>query len=163
MPPAQYVTMQMRHGFPCVRSIVEHETVARLFEPERLCDFRGLEQQMTQRLLILNRRFRYTRDRPFWNDKNVSRCLRFDVAKRQHQIVFVHDRCGNLSRGNLFEKSLAHRLAAWIGFVEGSNRESSSRTVHLQSTFESAFVHGRAITRPCIRHCERPGRSGTPK
>ena len=104
--------MQMRYGFACIRTAVEHETIAALLQAEYAGNFSRLEQQMTQYPLIIGSRFCEARDRFFGNNEDVRGRLWFDVAKGQHEFVFVYDRCRNFPRRDLLKKGLAHTLQA---------------------------------------------------
>ena len=100
--------MQMRHCFAGVWAIVEHQPEAGLGQPQFISYFCGLEQEMTEDLMILGTGLGNARDGLLRDDQHMGRGLGFDILKSQDQVVFVNDRGGNLTRDDFLEKSFAH-------------------------------------------------------
>lgn len=104
--------MQVRHGFACVRAVVEDEAIATLVEAEFVGDFRGFEQQVAENLMVFRCGFGDAWDGFLWNDKHVRWRLRFDVAEREHEVVFIDNRGRNFAGGDFLEKGFAHTRQA---------------------------------------------------
>ena len=100
--------MQMRDGLATVCPIVEHETIAGLFESHLLRDFSGLEQQMAERLMISGRGFCDARDGFLGDDKNVRRRFGCDVLERDHEVVFINDLRRDFARDDFFKQCFTH-------------------------------------------------------
>jgi len=100
--------MQMRHCFAGVWAIVEHQPEAGLGQPQFISYFCGLEQEMTEDLMILGTGLGNARDGLLRDDQHMGRGLGFDILKSQDQVVLVNDRAGNLTRDDFLEKSFAH-------------------------------------------------------
>lgn len=120
MAAADDMAMQMRHGFSCVGAIVENEAETILFESKFFCYVSRLEKEMPEELLVFRSRFGDARDWLLWDDQNVHRRLRLDVAKGDHQVVFIDDSCRNLAGDDFFEQSLAH-ISSGIGPIQRFN------------------------------------------
>ena len=112
MPPAENVAVQMRHGFPRILSIINHQPVTALRQAKLFGDLRRLQQQMSEHLLVRARRLGNTRDRLLRNDQHVRRRRRFDILQGEHLIIFINDRRGNFARGNFLKKRFAHLTTA---------------------------------------------------
>ena len=97
------MTMQVRHGFAGVGTIVEHEPKTVLPQAQLFGHFGGLQQEMAEDLMIFRRGFGDARDRFLRNDQHVLGRLRFDVAKRDHLVVFIKDRGRDFAGDDLFK------------------------------------------------------------
>jgi len=104
--------MQVRHGLPRVRAIVEDQPIAVSLEAEFLGDFGGLEQKVAEDLVIRGSGFGDARDRFLRNDQHVRRCLRFDIAESDDQIVLIDNRGRDFPGDDFLEQSFAHRVDA---------------------------------------------------
>ena len=102
--------MQMGHGFARVRTVVEYEPVAALFEPKLFRNLSGFEHQVSEDFVILGPGFGDARNGFPGNDQNVGRRLRLDVPEGTDQIVLINNVCWNLTGDNFLEKCLAHGL-----------------------------------------------------
>lgn len=100
--------MQMRHGFAAIRTVVEDEAIAGLFEAQFFGNFCSLEQEMTKRLLIRWGGFRNARDGLLGNDQGVGWSLRGDVFEGDDQVVFINDLGRDFARDDFFKKRFAH-------------------------------------------------------
>ena len=100
--------MQVRHGFAAVCPVVEDETIAGLFEPQLLGDFSSLEQQMTERLMIVRRGFGDARDGFLGDDQDMRRCFGCDVVERDHEVVLINDLRRDFARDDFFKEGFAH-------------------------------------------------------
>lgn len=108
MSATEDVAVEMGNRFAAVGSVVDHQPEAGFTDSQLSCNFRRLEEQMADQLFVLGRGFGDARYRFFGNDQNVLGRLRVDVAKGDHQIIFVNDVRGDFARGDLFKKRLAH-------------------------------------------------------
>ena len=100
--------MQMRDGFAGIRAIIEYEAEACRGEPEFFGDRGGLEEQMTEDLVIFGLGFGDARDRLFRNDQHMHGRLRFDIAKGDDFVVLVKDGSRDFARDNLLKESFVH-------------------------------------------------------
>jgi hypothetical protein len=121
--------MEVRHRFAGIGSIVEHEPESILSETERASDFAGFKHEMPQNLMILRRRFRNPRDRLLRNDQDVRWGLGFDVAKSNHQLVFVNDRRRNFAGDDLLKQGLTHAAANCLVAEKTSNGSRGERHI----------------------------------
>jgi len=96
--------MQMRHGFPTIRTIIDDETIARFFQAQLHRDFGSFQKQMTEDLVIAGCRLGDARNRLLGNDQDVDRRHRPNITERQHEIVFKHDLGWDFAIGYFFEK-----------------------------------------------------------
>lgn len=110
--------MQMRHGFATVGAIVNYQPVTFLFQSELLRDLRSFEQQMSQQLMVIRRRFRDARNGFARHKHDMSGRLRINVAKRDHQIILVNNGGGYFARGNFFKQGFAHGAGKLDGGVD---------------------------------------------
>jgi hypothetical protein len=120
--------VQMRDGFSAIASIIDDQPVAAFLESFLRGDFSRLEQQMAQHRMIVWSGFGDSRDGLLGDNQNVRGCLRADIAEGQHEVVFVNDLRGNLSRDDLFKESHAER----------------SRSPHHKRTVRTGILHGQA-------------------
>ena len=104
--------MQMRHRFPGVRAVIEHQPIAALLQAELLRYLSGFEHQMAQHLMIDWERFGHTGNGLFGNQQDMSRRLRSYIVKGHNQVVLVNDFRWNLSGNDFLKKSLAHTYSA---------------------------------------------------
>ena len=121
MAAADDVTVEMRDGFAGVGAVVEHEPETVLGQPELLRDFRRLDQEMAEDLMIVGLRLGDPRDRLFRNDQDVDGRLRFDVMERNDLVVFVNNFRGDFPRDEFFEQGFAHGEENVRGFGEKVN------------------------------------------
>ena len=78
------------------------------------------EQSDIRILQVCNRRHMFPGD-----DKRMSRRLGIDIVERDHQIVFIDERCGNGSRDDFAKEALAHELLPFLK-PDFPNRVASS-------------------------------------
>ena len=97
--------MKVRHGFAAIPTVIDHQPVAAFLQTNFPGYFGGFEEQMAEQRLILAARFGDARDGLLWHDENVSRRLRRDIPKGQHEIIFVNDLRRDLARDDLFKQS----------------------------------------------------------
>ena len=108
MPPAKDVAMQVRYRFASVRSVVEDQPVAILLEAEFIGDFRGLQHQVTEHLVVFGFGFSDAWNGFLRNDQNMRRRLRFDVAKGDNGIVLIDNGGRDLTSDDFFKQGFAH-------------------------------------------------------
>ena len=70
MTAAENVAVQVRHGFAAVRAVVDDEPVATFFQTNFVRHFGGLEQKMSEQLLVGGRGFGDARHDLFWKNQN---------------------------------------------------------------------------------------------
>lgn len=100
--------MQVRHHFARVRTGVDDQAVAGLLQSELLGDRRGLEQQVSEHLVVVGCGQGEARDAFLGDDQHMRGRLWVDVPERAHQLVFVNDVRGNLAGDDLFKNRFAH-------------------------------------------------------
>ena len=92
MASAEYVAVQVRHGFAAVRAVVDDEPVAAFFQADDIRDLGGLEQQMAEQFPVAGGCLSHARDHFFGDDQNVRWRLGIDVVEGEHGIVFIDNR-----------------------------------------------------------------------
>ena len=102
--------MEVGHGFAAVRTVVDDQSIAGLFQAQLRGDVSGSEQQMADDAVVFDSGFGDAGNRFLRDDQRVDGRLRFDVAEGQHQVVFVNDVGWNLTLDNLLEDAFAHNL-----------------------------------------------------
>lgn len=127
--------MQMGNRLAGSRPVVEHKPIAGLGQAELPGDFGGLEQQMTEHLLVRWLGLGHARDAFFGDNQHVRRRLRFDVMERDDLRVLEHNIGRNLPRGDSLKQSLAHepRLAARFAPVKSEPQKSLTRAINFAS------------------------------
>ena len=100
--------MQVRHGFAGVGSVVEDQPVTILPETEFVGDFRGLQHQVSKDLVIFGLGLGNARNGLLRDDQNMRRCLWFDVAEGDHEVVLIDDSGGDFAGDDSFEQGFAH-------------------------------------------------------
>ena len=108
MPPSEKMQMQMGHGFPPVRSIVDDQPITGFFELELATDTLGGGEKMAENGMILRRHGRVAGMVFFGNQKNMNGCLRADVPEGEDVLVLVHDIGGHLAIDDALENRLGH-------------------------------------------------------
>ena len=99
--------MQVGHGFAAVFAVIDHQAeafLAGVIETEVAGNFAGGEQQVAEQCLVFAAGFADAGDDFFWDDQDVGRCLRLNVAKREAVIVFVDDVRRDFAGDDFFEK-----------------------------------------------------------
>ena len=94
--------MQMRHAFTCVRSAVDHDSIAAGYV-QFLCHVARNQQQFAQKCGVLISRLGETRNCFFWYNQDMHWRLRVDVVKRNRVLIFPNDFRRNLACDNFFE------------------------------------------------------------
>src|ERR1043166_1279249 len=126
------MTMQMRHGLASVATIVDHQSVASLFEPHLVGPLRGFQQEMAEQRLVVGFGLRDPRDGLLRYQQHVRWRLWGDVTKSQNQIIFVDDLCRDLASDDFFKES--HRdFGFWILDLSIESRHSGSAGILLAS------------------------------
>jgi len=95
--------MEVGHGFTGVAPIVEHQAEAGFCQPLFFGYLCGLEQKVSQYLVVFGFCLGDARDRLFGNDQDMDRSLRLNVSKRDYQVVLIDQRRRHFSRGNFFK------------------------------------------------------------
>src|SRR5450756_3225302 len=98
---------------------------------------------MSQQRLIIRLRLRDARDGFLGHDDDGRGRLRIDIAKRDHEIVLVHDPRRNLPRRDLFKKGLAHNGLTRISPI---NRDCPVEKQLLGGTGRAATSSARAVS-----------------
>lgn len=96
--------MQMRDGFTGVRAIVDDEPIAAVFQAQFRGDLPSLEHQIAQDFFILWTRVGNAGDMFLWDNEHMRGRVRLDVAKGQHEVVFIDNVRGNLAGDDFFEQ-----------------------------------------------------------
>src|SRR5208282_371975 len=127
-----------------VGTVVDHEAVTAFLQAQFVRNFGGLQQQVAEDLMVFRRGFGKARDGLLGNNQHVRRRLRFDVAEREHQIVFINNGRRNFAGDDFFKKRFAHncsfrraelRYARIKKFGARSARPSGNRSFHHQRAF----------------------------
>ena len=100
--------MQVRNRFARVRPIVEHHPIAALFEAGFRSNLGRFQQKVSKQLAVARRGLSQAWDRFFRHEQNMRWRLWVDVAKSQHQIVFIDDVSRDFPRGDFFKQGSAH-------------------------------------------------------
>ncbi len=87
--------MQMRHAFTCVRSAVDHDSIA-AGEFQLLRHVARNQKQFAEQRGVLIGRVRKTRNGFFRHDQDMHRRLGIDVVKRNRVLIFPNDFGRNL-------------------------------------------------------------------
>src|SRR6478609_4255302 len=102
------MTVQMWHGFACIRSIIKDQSKTGLIQSQFFGDLRSFEQEVTQNLVVFRLSFSDSRDRLLGNDQHMDRRLRLNILEGEYQLVFVNDAGRHLASDNFLEQGLAH-------------------------------------------------------
>lgn len=102
--------MQVRDGLAAMTAIVDGDSEP-LDEFEFFGDLRCDQKEMPQRGLIPARRFSDARNRFFWNNEAMNRCLWINVVNNNAVLVLVFNFCGDFAGDDLLKKGgFAHGL-----------------------------------------------------
>ena len=96
--------MQVRHGFPAVPAMVEHEPITVFSQTQRRSDVSGFQEQVAEQGLVARLGGADASNRFLGHQQDVHGRLRIDVMKRQDEVVFVGDLRRNLAGGDFLEK-----------------------------------------------------------
>ena len=107
--------MQVGHSFAGVGSVVEHKSEAILIEAKLFGDLGGLEQQMSENLVVGGLSFGDARDGLFRDDQDVSGGLGFDVPEGDDFVVFVENGGRNFAGDDLLKQCFAHDAGNVLG------------------------------------------------
>src|ERR1035437_5129188 len=105
----QNMAVQVRHSLAGIRTVVEHQAVAGLSQPQLVRHLGSLEQEMTEDLMVFRFGLGHARDGLSGDNQDVRWGLWPDVAKGHHEIILIDDRCGDFAGDDLLEQRLAHR------------------------------------------------------
>ena len=97
--------MEMRHRFASIATVVDHDAISVFLQSSLISNQGRFEQQMTQQGMVLGLGFRKAGDGFLRDNQEVRRRLRSDIAKCQHQIVFIKNLRRDLPGNNFLEKS----------------------------------------------------------
>jgi len=103
--------VQVRHGFAGVGAVVDYKTVTAFLQAKFVRNLGGLQQKVAEDLMVFRSGFGQARNGLLGNDQNVRRRLRFDVAEREHQIVFINNGRRNFAGDDFFKKCFAHNCS----------------------------------------------------
>lgn len=111
--------MQMGNRLAAIASVVDDEAKTAFSEAQTVGDFRRLQKQMAQGLLVLRGRFGHPGNRLLGNDQNMKRSLGIDVPKGVDQLILVKRFSGYLAGDDFLEQShdgfvLLHQQGAGI-------------------------------------------------
>jgi len=116
--PAQQMEVKMRDRLPTVQAHVVHDAPA-LGQAVLLGDLARRQQDRRQDLGVLRGHRRKRRDRLDGDDQAVERRLGVDIVDREHEIVLVHEACGDLPGVDLLKQGPighAHKIDFTISF-----------------------------------------------
>lgn len=102
--------MQVWDGLSGIGPVVEYEPIARLFQPKFVRHFRGFEHEMTKHFVVFTGGFGDARNGLFGNDQYVCGGLRLNVAKGEHEVVFVNNLGRDFARADFLKKRSAHSV-----------------------------------------------------
>src|ERR1035441_2510790 len=108
------MAVQVRHSLAGIRTVVEHQPVARLIQPQLVRHLSSLEQQMPKDLVVLRGGLGKARDGLSGDNQDVRWGLWPDVVKGHHEVVLINDRCGDFASDDLLEQRLAHRNSSHL-------------------------------------------------
>jgi len=106
---SQNVQMDMEHGLPTLFIAIHDQPVAWFIDMVFFCDLSCSQHHVTDQFpvaytCIVDCVDMFTRD-----NQGMDWCLRTNISKRQHPVIFVDNVCGNVLVDNFTEKAmLAH-------------------------------------------------------
>ena len=103
--------MKMGDGFPAIRPVVDHQTVAGFLDAQFGGQFGGFQQEMSQDLMVLWMGFSKTGNGLLGHDYHMHRRLRLDVSEGQHEIILINDVGRNLPSDHFLKKRFAHKVS----------------------------------------------------
>src|ERR1035437_2452196 len=106
----QDMAVQMRHSLAGIQTVVEHQAVAGLIQPQLVRHLGSLKQEMPEDLVIFRGGLGQTRDGLSGDNQDVRWGLWPDVVKGYHEVVLIDDRCGDFTGDDLLELCFAHRV-----------------------------------------------------
>src|SRR5262245_59455947 len=113
------VQVQMEYALARLGAVVHHETEC-IAHAELLRHFAGRKQQVPEQSLVLAACARQPVDLFLWDEQDMRRRLRIDVAEGQAQVVLIDDVGRDLAPDDLAEKgchrsspSLFRKSAGW--------------------------------------------------
>lgn len=95
--------MQVRHCFTAVAAVVDDQAISRGVQVQHARHVRGLEQEVSEQVLILWSGFVEAGQGLTRHDEHVSGRLGIHIAERHHPVVFINDLGRDLAVGNLLE------------------------------------------------------------
>jgi len=103
---AEEVDVEVGHGFPAVRAVVDGDAEAGFREAEIACDGCGGEKQVAEEGLVFRVRLADARDGLPRDDQDMGGCLRGNVPEGAAEIVLVDDFRRDLPVVDFLEKCL---------------------------------------------------------
>ena len=106
--PTKQVQMDVKDRLASVAVRVEDRPITASGDAPFPGDGCGAPRQFPDNLIVARRQVVERCDVPLRHQKHVRRRLRVDVVEREHTIVLVDDRAGNLSTDDLAEQAVGH-------------------------------------------------------
>ena len=123
MAPTQKMEVQVGNGFSPVRAVVDHQAVAGFFQLKLTTDTLGGCQEVGKDGMIFRGDGGMAGVVFFWNEEDVNRGLRGDVAEGQDLVVLID----NVGRHLAIDDALENRPAHGAGYQMVSSRREGLR------------------------------------
>src|SRR5581483_4372074 len=105
---ADQVQVDVEHGLARVAVGVEEDAESAGGDAAVLRDRRRAPHQLADDRVVVRRQVVERGDVLLRNDEHMRRTLRIDVVEREHAVVFVDDRRGDLASGDFAEEAVGH-------------------------------------------------------
>jgi hypothetical protein len=131
---AEQVQVDVKYRLSGISVRVEDRPKPTGCEPAVLRDGGPATDQLAEDLIVLDANLVQRGDMSFRNHQDVRRRLWVDVVERQHTLIFVDDRRGDLVVGNPAKEAISHRLVSrlkrrdqWHARFATNTRDRGSR------------------------------------